>query len=323
MSVKDNLLKLLEENRGKAVSGETIAKDLNVSRAAVWKSVKSLREEGYDIQARTNSGYMLSESSDILSENAIKAYYSGDVHVLDEVDSTNSYAKKLAADGAAHGTLVVAKRQTNGRGRQGRSFCSPDGGVYMSVILRPDTDFSNGVLITTAAAVAVCRAIENLLPDSKVQIKWVNDVFFGDKKVCGILTEAVFDMESRSIGSVIVGIGVNLKTAESEFPEELLSTVTSLHGNSVSRSRLAAEIANELLAVCDSMSTGEYLDEYRERCFVIGKNISFVENNVWYDATAKTVDNTGGLVVTLNDGEEKTLRSGEVQIKNIEGILNR
>lgn len=323
MSVKESLLSFLEENRGTAVSGETIAKNLNVSRAAVWKAVKSLREEGYDIEARTNSGYMLSESSDILSENAIKTYYSGDVHVLDEVDSTNSYAKKLAADGASHGTMVIAKRQTDGRGRQGRSFCSPDGGVYMSVILRPDTDFSNGVLITTAAAVAVCRAIETLLPDSKVQIKWVNDVFFGDKKVCGILTEAVFDMESRSIGSVIVGIGVNLKTSESEFPKELLSTVTSLHGNTVSRSRLAAEIANNLLSVCDTMSTGEYLDEYRERCFVIGKNISFTENNVWYGATAKTVDNTGGLVVTLPDGTEKTLRSGEVRIRNIEGVLER
>lgn len=323
MSVKDSLLKLFEEHKGSAISGEKIAESLGVSRAAVWKAVKNLREDGYSIEARTNSGYVLSEQSDVLTAQSIEPFYSGEIHVFDEIESTNTYAKKLAADGAPHGTLVVAGRQTGGRGRQGRSFHSPDGGVYMSVVLRPDTDFTNGVLITTAAAVAVCKAVENLMPEACPQIKWVNDVFLGNKKICGILTEAVLDMEAGTIGSVVVGVGVNLKSAENEFPDELKNIVTTLEsagGSNVPRGRLAAEIANELVKICNDMSSGDYLEEYRKRCLVLGKRISFIENNAWFDATAKTIDNKGGLVVILPDGSDKTLSSGEVRLKNIEGI---
>ena len=180
MSVKIDVLKILEENKNTCLSGELIAQSIGVSRAAVWKAINSLKEEGYEIESLNNKGYRLLETSDILSAPAIKNFLKEDVSllVLKEVDSTNTYAKKLAIEGAENKTAVIAEHQTKGRGRIGRNFYSPEKtGLYMSIILRPEKTAEETLFITIGAALAVCRAMEKI-SDVKPQIKWVWNTLF-------------------------------------------------------------------------------------------------------------------------------------------------
>lgn len=182
MAVKDEVLRMLEAHRGEALSGESVAERLSVSRASVWKAVRALREEGHKIGASTRRGYRMEPDSDVLSEEGIRACLSEGSPVrgvvcLASVDSTNTYAKGLALSGGAHGTLVAADRQTAGRGRRGRSFFSPPGtGLYISLILRPRIELERFQTVTIAAAVAVCRTIESLTC-RRPRIKWVNDIY--------------------------------------------------------------------------------------------------------------------------------------------------
>lgn len=179
--------------------------------------MKSLREEGYTIEAGPNKGYVLRGGSR-LSEEGIRLYLDHPdvpVKIYRELDSTNRAAKEAAFSGeAGHGALILARRQKSGRGRRGRSFYSPENaGLYMSIVLRPDRTLKEGLLITTAAATAVCRAVKKIC-GIDLGIKWVNDLYFHNKKVCGILTEAVTDFESGNIEFAVVGIGLNLYMPE-------------------------------------------------------------------------------------------------------------
>lgn len=326
MTVKEFVLSQLEENRGIPLSGETIAKELSVSRAAVWKAVHALQEDGYRIEAVPNQGYTLCTDNDLLSAQGIlpflkTAVETHDIRVYPCVSSTNQEAKKMALDGAPQGAAVLAEEQSAGRGRLGRSFFSPRGsGLYISVILRPRTDASNAVLITTAAAVAVCRAIETVT-GKQPQIKWVNDLYLGEKKICGILTEAVTNFESGVIESVVVGIGVNFKGRPEHLPEELRQKACFLYTEEApdaTRNRLAAEIINQLCTLCDTLETREFLPEYRRRSMILGEKIRFLRNNAWYEATAMDIDRNGGLIVERADMALETLSSGEVSIRKLE-----
>lgn len=320
MSTKGELIKILEINRGLAVSGEELAQRLGVSRNAVWKAINSLREEGYPIDAAQNRGYRLSGSSDIISAEGIEAILGShaemfNITVLDEVDSTNLAVRRLAGEGAPAGTIVIANSQTGGRGRLGRSFFSPQGGgLYMSVLLRPSFDAEQAVLITTAVSVAVCRVIERTTGKSP-QIKWVNDIFMNGKKVCGISTEAITDFESGKIDCVIIGIGINC--TPSKVPAELRDIVGFVmeDGARVSRNELAAELICELENLEKTVSEQSFVDEYRKRSLVIGKKIKIISGQDTELATALNIDERGGLIVRTESGLTKTLCSGEISIR--------
>lgn len=337
MSTRGNVLKALEENKGSTVSGEELANRLNISRAAVWKAIQELRREGYRIDAITNKGYCLAQDSDVLSVEGIlphiKRAAMGDrIHVFRSLESTNLTAKKMALDGAPTGTVVIAEEQTKGRGRMGRSFYSPpSGGIYISFILQPRFDVSKSVLITTAASVAVCKAIENVTGIS-CRIKWVNDVYLEEKKICGILTEAVTDFESGRIEYVVLGIGINFNTAQSAFPSELSGIAGSLldhgqqSGSGITRNRLIAELINQVVEVNETLESKAFLSEYKRRSFVLGKEIIIIqttgseqERNLaeGIPATAVDIDRDGGLVVRLRDGSFRTLNSGEISIRTL------
>ena len=313
MSVRSSILEILEKNRDSSVSGRFLAETLGVSRAAVWKAVESLRSEGYDIEAANNRGYRLSEDTDILSAPAIKNHLSEDVDlvVLKTVDSTNKYAKKLAIDGAADKTAVIAETQTSGRGRLGRSFYSPEGtGLYMSVILRPEKKAEEALFITVAAAVAVCRAIEKL-SDASPQIKWVNDVFIGGRKVCGILTEAAGSMENGMIEYAVLGIGVNVRTHD--FPSDIEKTAGSLEKQRISRNELCAEILNQLFNLISNEDRKSLIEEYKNKSLVLGKQVSFTKNGERFSGIAEDINGEGNLIVRTPHGTE-ILISGEVTI---------
>ena len=199
MGTKEQLLRLLEDNRERHVSGAAMAKAIGVSRNAVWKAVKALRAEGYAIDAVTNRGYALSQENDLLSPQGIERFlpdsHAFAVTVRKRVDSTNAEARRRALEGAAEGTVVVAEEQTAGKGRPGKTFFSPAAtGLYLSIVLRPTLAADRGQFITCAAAVACAQAIEQVTGAESL-IKWVNDIYCDGRKVAGILTEGVVDME--------------------------------------------------------------------------------------------------------------------------------
>jgi len=330
MSSKSNVLKVLEQNRGKSISGQELASTLNISRAAIWKSIQELKKEGYSIDAVTNKGYSLSSESDVLSSQGI-APYLNDKEMADKIivhktlPSTSQTAKMLALDGAEHGTVILSECQTLGRGRLGRSFFSPaNTGIYMSIILRPKLAVTNSVLITTAVSVAICNAIETIT-GIHAQIKWVNDIFVNNKKVCGILTEAVTDFESGNVEFIVIGIGLNFNTTISDFPTEIQDIAGSLYDekpNGISRNQLIAEIINQVFDVCNDLEEKKYLNEYKKRSLIVGKEIEVIHLNNNLNkksfAVAIDIDDNGCLIVKNQDGSLSTLSSGEVQIRSKE-----
>ena len=274
-----------------------------------------------------------------------------DIYVFDELDSTNEYAKELTAKGAPHGTVVMARRQSAGKGRLGRSFYSPEGGLYMSVIIRPDFDMSKVGLVTTAAAVAVAEAIDEVAlkeadrDDSgcsatrEALIKWVNDVYVDGKKVCGILAEGVStshkktsdDAASGNLDAIILGIGIN--TSTEGFPEELIEIAGAVTGD-YSKDALAASIISKVLGYIDEISgsstaassigSPDFLKTYKKKSLVLGKTISVYKGSYKISpedelpsrpARALDIDDNGGLVVLYSDGSRETLVSGEVSIR--------
>lgn len=319
MSTKYEILAVLEENRGKAVSGQQLADTLGISRTAVWKAVRALEEDGHMIKAKNNRGYCLDKESDRLSAEGIGLHLPSElrgrnIYVYDTVDSTNTQAKRLLLDGAPHGTVIAAEEQTAGRGRRGKNFYSPGRtGLYMSIILHPR---ANGIrdiqMITVAAAVAVCRAIEGLTP-KKPQIKWVNDIYIDGRKVCGILTEAIGDFESGQTESVVIGIGVNVSTKE--FPDLLTDFAGALNVPGLSRCRLAAEIISGVDSVLGKLGDPSVIEDYRKRSFLLGKDISFERAGGEINASVLAINESGNLVVRDETGVVHVLNSGEVNLR--------
>ena len=246
---------------------------------------------------------------DRLSADVIQSLYTYDVIVKSLTRSTNADAEALIKTGAAHGTLIAADEQSGGRGRLGKSFYSPKGGIYMSVIMKPDKISLNKTPITFAAADAVCRAIEEV-SDKTPSIKWVNDVFVNGKKVCGILTQNVPDSESSSI---IVGIGVNFKTKK--FPDELESAGGLFDENcSLSRNEFISSIANKLLEYSCNSTDEKIMEYYKSHSNVIGREITFTENGAVKSADVIGIDDFGGLVIEKNL-KVRTISCGEISIK--------
>ncbi len=322
MSTRTDLLRLLSENTGTYLSGQKIGEQLQVSRNAVWKAMQQLKNEGYHIESKPSTGYRLRSKSNMLTADAITGLlrYPCDLQVFDTVDSTNNVAKEVPI--ADKPVMIIANKQTAGRGRLGRSFESPAGtGLYMTVALRPDFDLNKSLYVTMAAAVAVSRAAETAA-GVKTRIKWVNDVFYQSKKICGILTEAQTSFENGSIDRLVIGIGVNCFPGS--FPPELdhIAGCLSRTKNSFSRAELAAEIYNQLMDILSTdLTRKDFLREYRTRCFILGKNITVHPNlsEIGIRARAIDIDDNGGLVVEYLEGRKnrqiETLTTGEISIR--------
>lgn len=308
--LKEDILKELSLNRNKSLSGQELAEKFSVSRNAVWKAVKALQAEGVEINAVTNKGYRLGEN--VLTKFDISLPENVKLYFYDSIDSTNTQAKRLLAQGLSENAFIAANEQTAGRGRLGRSFYSPKNtGIYYSYVFHPKANLSDAVFITTAAAVSVVRAIEKISSD-KPKIKWVNDVYVADKKICGILTEAVSDFESGALESVIVGIGINFNT--SYFPEDIKNKASSLNDSSITRAALLQAAAEELIKVSEDLENSDIISDYRSHSLVIGKKITFFKNGKEYKGIAKAIDESGALIVETADGIQ-TLNSGEISVR--------
>ncbi|MEA4921266.1 MAG: biotin--[acetyl-CoA-carboxylase] ligase [Clostridiaceae bacterium] len=321
MKTKDNLLSLLEAAKGSYVSGEDLSSSLGISRTAVWKAASTLREDGYDILSAYGKGYCLSSGSDRLSAFAISQHLQNKVFsitVLPETGSTNNDSKALAEKGASEFTLVASEHQNAGKGRLGRSFYSPEGtGIYFSILLRPRMPIGDALYITTAAAAATSRAIEDVC-GKRTGIKWVNDIFIAGKKVCGILTEASIDMESGSLAYAVLGIGINVIEPEGGFPEAISNVAGSVYSSKEYvpgiRSRLLAAVLDNFYLYYTAFPEKAFLEDYRKRSILIGKVATVIRGDLQYPAEITGIDDNCRLLV-LREGVPETLDSGEVSVR--------
>ncbi len=255
-------------------------------------------------------------SAEIIKKYTVNKNYK--FELFDSVDSTNDTARMMAQNGAKDGTVVIAHSQTNGRGTKGRSFFSPkNSGIYMSIILRPDVLPEKVALVTPAAAVAVCEALESVL-DCKTEIKWVNDVYYRGKKVCGILTEASFDTSFSRTEYVVLGIGINLFNSKKGFPDEIKNIAGYIADGEVSfdlKARVIGEVLNCFDKYKNASSSVDFIEKYRCRSNIIGRRVNVIKTEKVIQATALKIDDDCRLVVQYDDGEKETLFSGEVSIK--------
>lgn len=328
MGTKEKLLALLESRKGEFVSGEEIARELAVSRTAVWKAVNALRNTGYEIDAAQNRGYCLDAHTDILSIQGIRQLLGSDdsefnLELIPCTASTNALLRDRAAAGAPEGSVILANQQTQGRGRLGREFYSPpDTGIYLSLLLRPrGMEPSKAVKLTTMAAVAACDAIEKV-SGKEASIKWVNDIYLNEKKVCGILTEASYSLESGSLDYVILGIGFNVYPPAGGFPSELAGIADSILKiqTDQGKNRLAASFLRRFLEIYRGTAERDYAAVYRAKSMVIGQPIRVISPAGTRNAYALDVDRDCRLIVRWEDGTVESLSSAEVSIRP-EGLL--
>lgn len=306
------------------ISGQEISEQLGVSRQAVWKSINALKEKGYEIQSVTNRGYRLVSSPDYLNESSLKSLLHNKIIgknliVLDSVDSTNDYLKKLGNEGGENGTVVIAREQTKGKGRLGRTWQSKkDDGIAFSVLLRPNAAPSEVSAITPLAGLAVCKAIREYTKLDCV-IKWPNDIIVGRKKLVGILTE--MSAEFDAVEYVITGIGINVD--HTSFPEEIAFKATSLlleTGRHIDKNEFLAcvlgHIENEFVKNNLEL-TPTALAEYTDLCATVGRSVTFQRGTRRISGMAVGVSEHGELKVMMSDGTISLVNSGEVTVQGI------
>lgn len=326
--MKTEVLRMLKEAED-YISGQDICERFHVSRTAVWKVVRQLEAEGYQIEAVRNKGYRLKMAGDILSqaelESSMDTQWAGRrLLYFDETDSTNTEAKKAAEAGAPHGTLAVADYQSMGKGRRGRSWTSPHGvGIWMSIVFRPNLHPSCASMLTLVAALAVSEGIRASCGVA-TRIKWPNDIVVGGKKVCGILTEMSTELEC--INYVVTGIGINANTEE--FPEEIRPTATSLYletGEKVKRSAVIGAIMKAYEGYYDAFlrhgDMTELLDEYNGLLANKDNGVRVLAPEGEYTGVALGIDREGALLVKRDDGTTERVISGEVSVRGIYGYV--
>lgn len=323
---KQEILTMLKR-QSDYLSGEVISQRLGVSRAAVNKAINGLRQDGYEIESSTRKGYRLLASPDRLTEGEIQPWLHTE-HIgkpllcFSEVDSTSNYLKR-ESHRLPSGTVAVSNYQTEGRGRMGRVFHSPqDKGIYLSVLLKPTVEPIQALNFTAYLAVAVCEGVERAT-GLRLDIKWTNDLLLAGKKVCGILTEMAIEGECGTLEYIVPGIGLNVNEVTTDFPENIQKIAGSLAmevGKPLQRGRVAAEIINSF----DQMywdwlhKKGEYLERYRAACITLGKEVQILRpGREPVVAFAEEIDDDFGLVVRYPDGARETVTSGEVSVRGL------
>ncbi len=326
---KEKVLEML--TMGQFVSGQEMSQRLGLSRAAVWKAINSLKQQGYVIESVSNKGYCLVKNSNNLCQKSIQTLLEGHpwqhlVQVLDTVDSTNNVVKKLSAEGAPQGTIVISDCQTAGRGRLGRQFASPKGvGVYLSLLLRPQVPPHQLLHLTAVSAVATVKAVEKTC-GIQPGIKWTNDLVVGKEKLAGILTEMSLEAESGTVNYAVIGIGTNCNHQKSHFPPEVQPMATSLllqTHQEVDRNQYAANLVEQLYQITQSMfdEKAQLMTQYAQMCITVGQAVKVVRGAEVAFATALGIDLDGGLLVRYDSGEEAVVNSGEVSVRGMYGYL--
>lgn len=330
MTTKEQVLNLLKENGNIFISGQEMAEKLFVTRASVWKSIKTLQKEGYNIEAVTNRGYRLLRNISAPEEERMLKYLhelNPDIKDLEiklyrYLDSTNDEAKRLANDNPDKAYIIVSDGQTNGRGRRGREFYSPEGtGIYISFLLHPENGLEDSMLITCMMAEALRRAILDVTGLS-CDIKWVNDIFYHDRKIAGVLTEGFTSIEDGQLQYLIIGVGINLYEPIDGFPDSIKYSAGALlrtENDPELKNKLIASLINHFLTCYNYPEENPFLDDYREHSMLIGKYIKInrftkkVSSDREY-AYVTGIDDSGHLCVRYDDDSTEALFTGEVSV---------
>ncbi|NLK43342.1 MAG: biotin--[acetyl-CoA-carboxylase] ligase [Tissierellia bacterium] len=317
--------KILEKLKGNEdfISGQEISKDFHMTRAAIWKYINILREEGYNIESVPSKGYRLVSLPDLLTYEEIREYLDTDfigrnIHYFDSIDSTNKKAKEIALD-EEEGTVLISEEQTDGKGRMGRDWVSPKGkGIWMTIILKPNIEPMKVPKLTLLGAAAVHKALDKM--GIKTQIKWPNDILIAGKKICGILTE--MSGELSMINYIIMGIGINVNLDEGDIPEELKDKASSLKistGEEINRKELTANILNELEKLYISFKEEDNMDEVlkicRENSILLGEEVKIIRGNDIRLGKAIDIKEDGELLVKFEGDNIESIISGEVSLR--------
>ena len=326
--MKGEILKLLKETGG-YLSGQELCERFGVSRTAVWKVMNQLKDEGYEIEAVRNKGYVLRSTPDVLSkeelESTIHTDWAGaNVFFFERTDSTNTRVKRLAESGEPHGTLAVAEIQDGGKGRRGRSWVSPPGvGIWMSLLLRPQIDSVSASMLTLVMALSVSRGIKETT-GIDTQIKWPNDLVLNRKKICGILTE--MSTELMEIQYVVIGSGINV--SQEGFPEEIKETATSLlieTGKQYRRSSIVAQVMKAFeeyyQSFCETEDMSGLKEEYNKRLVNLGREVLVLAPSGEFSGISEGINEKGALIVRLADGTKTEVISGEVSVRGVYGYV--
>ncbi|MBU3146354.1 biotin--[acetyl-CoA-carboxylase] ligase [Clostridium sp. CF012] len=326
--MKGKILKLLKESGNEFISGQKISEELGVSRAAIWKYINIIKEDGYEIEAISRKGYRIISSPDILTFEEVKdflstQYIGRNIIHYDSLGSTNSRAKELAESGEEHGTVVISEEQASGRGRLGRDWISPKyKGIWMSIILRPNIVTENISLITLIGAAAVQEAIMKMC--IKTSIKWPNDIVLNSRKICGILTEMSGEIDH--INYLVMGIGINVNLEEKDLPMELKDVATSLKiesGKYIDRKLLLANVLNIFEELYNDFvkngNASETMEICRKNSLLIGKEIQLINRGKVTKAKAIDISDSGELVIENQQGVLEYIVSGEVSVRGIYG----
>lgn len=326
--MKNEILKLLKESDS-YISGQQLCDYFKVSRTAVWKVMEQLKKEGYEIEAVRNRGYRLSSCPDVMSEAEIASLLKTDwagkkVVYYDEIDSTNNRAKDAGEKKGEHGTLFVADMQSAGKGRRGRVWVSPPGtSIYMTLLLRPEILPNEAPMLTLVMGLGVAEGIRRVT-GTDVGIKWPNDIVVNNKKICGILTEMAAEMEY--VNYVVVGVGINVN--QQEFPEEIRNMATSLcveTKKSYKRSEIVAAILEQFeknyKTFMKTRDLSGLQSAYNDILINQGRQVKVMEPGNEYEACAEGISKTGELLVTLPDGQKKSIFAGEVSVRGLYGYV--
>lgn len=326
--MRKEIINILKNHAGDYISGEDISNKLGITRAGIWKHIKTLREAGYEIESVSNRGYKLIGTPDVITEEEINEYlktkYVGrNYKHFNEIDSTNTQCKRECSENIIEGMVIVSEEQSKGKGRLGRSWSSPKGtGIWMSIILTPAIAPVLAPKITIIGAAAVYNALKDM--NINVGIKWPNDIVIDGKKVCGILTE--MNAEIDRINYVVMGIGINVNTEE--FPEELSDKATSLRiqcGENINRKELVGKILNYTEYYYDLFketgSIKEVINICKKGSVVLGKEIKVISGCSEIICEAIDIDDDGELIVKYEDGSIHKVISGEVSVRGIYGYI--
>ena len=306
---------------GEAVSGQALSEELGVTRAAVWKQIVRLRELGFGIEAQGRQGYRLIACPDSLLAPVIRqglsTQWAGrEIVFLERVDSTNRAARSLAAQGAPHGTLVVAETQTAGRGRRGRGWVSPAGeGIFMTLVLRPQAHPSQVSLLSLRTALAVAEGIREAT-GLDARIKWPNDVVCGGKKIVGMLLE--MDADEERVHSVVAGVGINVHQTDFGELSETASSLDLLLGARVSRAAVVRAFLRAFERV-DALTDAQLMEAYRERSATLGRRVRVIASERTFTGTALEVTPSGSLIVEEDGAGRVEVLAGDVSVRGLMG----
>ncbi|OPJ54827.1 biotin--[acetyl-CoA-carboxylase] ligase [Alkalithermobacter paradoxus] len=324
--MKDKILKLLLEAKGEFISGEYISEKLGISRSAVWKHIKSIKEEGYEIESVTKKGYRLNQYPDLFVSEVIKSKLNTNIIgkkilCFETIGSTNDHAKKIAKE-SEEGTIILSEEQTKGRGRMGKVWHSIKGdGIWLSIILKPDIPPYHAPIITQIAGLSVVIALNEL--GVKSSIKWPNDILINNKKICGILTE--MSIEIDRIDHIVVGIGMNVKTLD--FPNDIENMATSIlkEGYSLNRLDILSRILEKFEEFYTDYVSNNDIEKIANMCktysAIIGKDIYVIKGDKRRKARGIDINKNGNLIVEYEDGSSEELVSGEVSIRGENGYV--